>query len=279
MKWSDLSSGFCEGILTGPPEYTNSFTSLAMTFYGLMGLFMTRNHNILIRITSAMLAITGIGSFLYHWTWYQGWGQLDALPMLISSYLGAYQIMDLIIYKKIAIDHNNKPSYEHFSGILSLILMSMLLISLALTVSDDTSHWFTTLFAVPEILIAIGVMLSKYITIQHQSYHDPELAYAFKLSYIGIATAVSAAIIWSTTEILCQTYTWMRYLFAHGIWHITISSGMYFLMQYMIFIYSYHKGKDPYFIKGCTWYGKLFYTFVPTVELRAPDIERSIPGY
>lgn len=286
MKWSDLSVGFCEGIVSGPPEYVNAFTSLALTFYGLMGLFLTRNHNILIRITSAMLSVTGVGSFVYHWTWYQGWGQIDGLPMLISSYLGAYQILDIIIYKLFTLNRNNKWLYEKISGILSIILMGMLIISLALSVSDDTSHWFTILFAVPELIILVGVLLTKKIMDNDNNKNKDntsdavndkqQLLHAYKISHIGLITAITAAIIWCVTEILCPANIWMRFLYAHGVWHISISAGMYMLMQFMIFIYSYNKGKQPYFIRGITWYGKLFYNLVPIVELKSPDSEKSL---
>lgn len=269
MKWNDLANGFCEGIVSGPPEYVSSVTSIAMLFYGLMGLFVTRNHNVLIRITSAMLAVTGVGSFMYHWTWYQGWGQLDGIPMMIASYLGLFQIMDLLFYKKISLDDNNKRKYELISGANALMLMSMMLISLSLSVTDDTSHLFTILFALPEVMMALCIVATK-CTIQTRDKSLPiekEILTAYRVGYRGILTAVVAAVIWVLSENLCPYNPWLRYTYMHGIWHIAISAGMYNIMQFMVFLYSYYKNLDPYFVTSNTWYGKLFYTLVPAIDV------------
>ncbi len=297
MKWTDLQPGFCESSVVGPPEYVNAFTSLAMTFYGLMGLFMTQNHNIILRVTSAMLAVTGIGSVIYHWTLHTGWGQIDALPMLMSSYLGAYQAFDTVIYKKLYLDRlgvdnrgqtRHRQLYEQISGVLSLVFMALLAISLALSVTDDTAQYFSILFAIPEVLIAVSVALIRFVSHKdlrelqsQQDLHNlvgeepagttkEDALHAFRIMYFGFGSAIVAAVFWFVTESLCEQpeLFWLRWLFAHGIWHIAISAGMYFLMQFLVFIYSFNVGKEPYFLRGTEWYEKVFYTLVPTVRLR-----------
>lgn len=292
MKWADLQPGFCESVNTGPPEIINVVTSFVMCFYGLMGLFITRNHNILIRVTSALLTITGIGSVVYHYNLYTGWSQIDGLPMLISSYMGMHQAFDLLIYKEIALDRNNRRLYEIISGILAILIMGLLSVSLALSVSDDTMHLFSILFAIPEISIVIAVLLIRYIS-HHDTKINPvniidesgthiiieyndDIWYSFKIMYIGFSSAIIAAIFWIVTENLCkqdESYHWIKYLYAHGIWHITISLGMYFLMQFLVFIYAFNNDKNPYFVRGHNWYTKLFYYLVPTVQFYGSSIQ------
>ena len=268
MKWTDQRPNFCEGIVSGPPEYVNSITSLFLVFYGLAGLFITQNHNIIIRASSALLAATGIGSIAYHATLHHGWGQVDGLPMLIASYLGAYQAFDISLYKCLYIDGKNQRKYEIASGILAFVIMCLLCISLALSVSDDTEHWFSILFLIPEVSIAIAVGIIKYnFTNNVKISVAGDVPRAFRIMYVGIGSAVIAAIFWFTTESLCKSYPWLRFLYAHGIWHACISAGMYFLMQFLVFMYSYYKQKDPYFKTSDNIYLKYFYMFVPAVVL------------
>lgn len=269
MKWSDQLPGFCESVISGPPEPVNAVTSLFMVFYGLMGLFVTRNHNIIIRVTSAMLSVTGAGSVIYHWNLHNGWGQIDALPMLMSSYLGAYMAFDAVIFKKIAVDMKRRRLYEHVSGVLALLFMTGLALSLALSVAEDTSHLFSILFAIPELLIAVGVILIRTVSyVKERSSGDPGLIRAFNIMYIGMGSAIAAAIFWFTTELLCKEHPWLRFLYAHGIWHATISIGMYFLMQFLVYVYSSNTDKNPYWVEGDRWYSKIFFTMVPSVALR-----------
>jgi hypothetical protein len=283
MYWSSLQPGFCESVISGPPEIINSITSCAMIFYGLMGLFVTRNHNILLRVIAALLVATGIGSVIYHWTLYTGWSQVDGLPMLIASYLGAYQSLDSIIYKKISLDRGNKRMYEILSGILSMVLMIMLSISLGLSTSDDTMKWFSILFAIPEIMIALAVIIIRIIYNKDMKTLDEksliEVNKAFNIMYIGFGSAILAAIIWITTEHYCKIAgnEWIRYLYAHGLWHIAISLGMYFLIQCLVFMYMFNKDNDPYFIKGNKWYSKIFYILVPIIKIKV-ESEKVVPN-
>lgn len=280
MNWTDLKDGFCESTVGGPPEPVNAITSLFMTFYGLMGLFITRNHNIVIRLTSAMLAVTGIGSTIYHWTLHTGWGEIDSLPMLMASYLGAYQAHDAIIYKYYALDNANRRLYEKMSGILALIMMGGLAVSLALSVVEDTGVYFPIYFAIPELLIGLAVLLIRFISHKNITETDNKDIYkAFKYMYIGFGTAILAAIFWISTESACKKdgNEWIRFLYAHGVWHFTISMGMYYLMQFLVYIYSFNVGKDPSFVRGSDkWYSKIFYILVPAVELNAPLNNRNI---
>lgn len=264
LTWRTPRTPFCEGIIDGAPELINSVTSLAMLFYGLAGLFISHNHNMTIRIISATLAVTGIGSTIYHYTLFSGWGQVDGLPMLISSYLGAHTALDAVIYKRIAIDYDDHDRYETMSSILSLVVMVGLSFSLALSAIEETEQYFSVLFLIPELGIAIGALLIRLVS--HYDLNDEGMNRAFKHMYIGVGVSVTAAIFWAVTENLCPTYTWMRYLFAHGFWHVGISVGMYFLMQFLVYTHSHNKNKAPYWKTGDSTVEKIFYKMVPSVR-------------
>lgn len=275
MKWSDLQPGFCEGIISGPPEIFNSVSSIVMVFYGLCGIFATRNNNTMLRVISSMLAVCGVGSIVYHATMHFGWGIVDSMPMLISSYIGAYMCVDIIIYKRFFLDNiTNKDDeyhllrrYEKISGVIALIFSTMLIFAIALSSAEETAHLFSIWFLISELIIGVSVFVIRYVThrLDDDPANDQEFIKAFKIMYGGFGCAIIAAIFWFTTESLCKENTWLRYLQAHSIWHICISIGMYFLMQFMVFINNYNKKLSPYWVKGETIPQKIFYALVPSV--------------
>lgn len=247
-SWYQLQPGFCESVLTGPPEYFASISSIAMVFFGLCGLFLTQYNNLLLRFISANLAVTGVGSIVYHWTMYHGWGQIDAMPMLISSYAGALMAIDAIIYKVYRINKQKKKLYEFLSGFLSLIFATGLAIGIAFSSTSEYSQYFSLMFLVPELVIGISVFLIRFVS--HKSESEKEyFKYANLYMYIGFTMAIVAGIIWFAVEKNCKKpeLHWLRHLQMHSIWHIFISYGMYLLMQYLVFINAYNKNNKPYF--------------------------------
>lgn len=245
IKWSDLETGFCESIWTQPPEYGAAFSSLFMTIFGLMGIFISRNTNILLRIVSAALAVTGIGSFMYHWTLYAGWGYMDSIPMLISSWLGAYMAYDSILYKKYVLDINDRRTYEILSGVLSVIFMSAMVTSIVFSIIEGLSQFFSLMFLVAELSIALALLLIRIM--MHKEMPNPDVKKAFNFMYRGFGLSIFAAVIWFTIENLCTrpNFKWMQYTFAHSFWHFGISAGMYYLMQFFIFIHAFNTNRDP----------------------------------
>lgn len=270
-NWALVLPGFCESVGTGPPEYFNSISSVFILFYGMMGLFVSQNNNILIRVISGSLAFTGIGSAIYHWTLYNGWGHTDGQPMLIASYLGAFQSIDLIIYKKLALDNNSgRRKYEMVSGAMAFLFLSGLCLSLAIEASDDTTMYFTYTFVIPELIIAISCMIIRFGTHANvTTEQNADIGLAFKYMWFGMGYSITAAAFWIITENTCKLpgMSWEKWLFAHPIWHLGISAGMYCLMQFLVFIYSYNLGFAPYFMVGTTQWERIFYTVVPAVNL------------
>jgi len=338
-SWYDYEEGFCESIDVGAPEYANSISSIVLLFYGLAGLFISRNHNIMMRMASGMLATTGIGSIVYHWTLLYGWSNIDGIPMLIASYMGAYICIDCVLYKKTMMERKNKREYEIYSGILAFVLMLMLSFSIVLSTVKETKYLFTIFFLIPELLIGLSIMtirfwshnniyidlmngrksLKQYIKLfkiesnNQQIYHDEfsdnteepltdenmmteiksqvmidivnnhieenikqktyknnQIKKAFRTMWIGFGVSVGAAIIWFSTELVChqEGYQWMKYLYTHVIWHCGIGLGMYFLMQFLIFINGYNFNYEPFFMDSDNKYLHWFYEFVPAINYK-----------
>lgn len=275
MNWTSLEKSFCESIITGPPEPVNAVSSLFMVAYGLCGLFVTRNNSILSRVISGFLLTTGIGSTVYHATLHFGWGIIDSIPMLASSYLGVYMIIDMMVYKKIIVDSKTAETltyekirkYERASGATAAITMVMLTFSIALSQAAETRNLFSIWFLIPELMIAAGVLVIRFYT--HRQILDtdvPAIKYATRLLYGGTATASLAAVIWFVTELLCPTYTFLSHLPTHALWHAAISGGMYAIQQFLIYVHCLNKGRNPRWMTGTSLPTNIFYVLVPAVD-------------
>ena len=98
---------------------------------------------------------------------------------------------------------------------------------------------------------------------------------AFKYMYIGFGTAIFAAVIWFIVENLCPQpkYHWMRFLHAHSLWHVGISVGMYYLIQFFIFIHLYDVGQNPVFIERDGWF---IFNIFPAVEYKKKEEKLAI---
>lgn len=264
IEWTDLEDGFCESIISGPPEYGGSISSIFLVIFGLLGLFMSRNHNILIRVASSALTVTGFGSIMYHWTLYAGWGFVDSIPMLISSWIGGYMSLDMIIYKKIVVERNNRKLYEKVSSAIGLVYIGLMCASICMSITEGISKYFSIMFLVAELSIAMSLII---IRVKTHIYMIGEVR-AFRVMYIGFGSSVLGAIIWFTVENLCRKdgFKWMRYMQMHSFWHFSISFGMYYLMQFFIFVHAYDVGNNPYFVTSEKW--KWFYRLIPVVEYR-----------
>ncbi len=269
LAWDFKREPFCEGVISLGPEYASSISSVAMIIFGTFGLFLVRYNNLLLRVISASLAVTGFGSILYHWNLQHGWGLIDSIPMLISSYLGALMASDAVLYKLVRIDRKNMRLYEIVSGILALVVCAAMAFSLAMTVIEEYAWLFSIMFLIPELIIGLCVMLIRFVS--HRDFEDVQyFGSANRYMYIGFSIAVLAGVVWSIVENVCKQegMAWIRFLHAHSFWHVSISYGMYLLMQYLVFINAYNKGLGPYFRSSDSRAWKWFWIAIPAVAVR-----------
>ena len=274
-KWRIKDNSFCESLIYGDPEYVNAFSSFVMLFFGIFLLFLTKCNNALIRIISASIAITGIGSFAFHWTLWTSTGLLDTVPMLVASYTASYLTMDLILYKYVKIDKKEIRTYEICSNMLALIVLCGLYPAIMITGIDGSNGVsFDILFAIPNVIIIFATLFMRFYTFENY-YHNKEnndlfgdVKRSFVSVSVGLSSAAVAAILWFVTELNCDEYDWMKYTYAHGLWHIGMSYGYYQLMVFFIYMNALIRGKEPYYKVGNTKYKKYFYYCFPVVDCK-----------
>lgn len=287
--WTDIVKGFCESAVVPPPEYVNSFSAIAITMFGLFGVFMSRYNSIPIRLISASLIFNGISSFVFHWTLFRAWGILDAISMLFPVYLGVYLILDVILYRKFYVEYSSRLTssdgspkgrrkYEIISSLFAIFVVTMLNFSVTIKQFEQYDSLFSVLFVIPELLILIGVFVIRYYSHKHLTQEYPGFKFAFRKMYVGVIVSLLSGAAWFSTELICEQHPWVRFFFAHAIWHVGMSFGMYNLLMFLIFIHLYDKGHEPEFFSGYTMVGKIFYFIVPVV-IRAVDSGETLIPY
>jgi hypothetical protein len=166
MKWNTYDHCFCEGILNGLPEYYNAFSSLFISYFGLLGYIKTHN-DLIIQIIYSLLTINGISSFMYHWTGSIGWALYDEYPMIISIFLGNIYIENLI--------PSNYKKYK------MVFYINSMLVYLVINVMEDQRLIFPYYFAGGLLLILYNIhrfvyyyensSLNNIILISYNTYY------------------------------------------------------------------------------------------------------------
>lgn len=106
---------------------------------------------------------------------------------------------------------------------------------------------------------------------QHSFQNDVKRSFFSVL--LGLSITAFSAILWFITELNCKKngYDWMKYTFAHGLWHIGMPYGYYHIMTFFIYMRSLIKGNSPYYIIGETQVQKKLYYFLPVIDCRGSD--------
>ena len=211
MKWTTPDHYFCEGLLYGLPEYFNAFSSLFITYFGLLGLYKT-NNDLIIQIIYALLSVNGISSFIYHWTGNIGFALYDEYPMILALFLGNIYVESLIPSK-----------YKKFK---ILFYVNLMIIYLVINVMEDQRLIFPYYFA-------CGLIIVLYNIHRLVKYYKNMIDHSYNTKYY-IAVIITSAITWGSTEISCKNNRILYdklYLIGHPIWHFMISYGFYNLIQ------------------------------------------------
>jgi hypothetical protein len=215
MKWNTLDHYFCEGSLNGLPEYYNAFSSLFITYFGLLGLYKIQN-DLIIQIIYSLLAVNGISSFMYHWTGTIGWALYDEYPMIIALFLGNIYVENLIPsrYKKYKI----------------IFYVNSMLLYLVINVMEDQRIIFPYYFACGLLIVLYNInRLSSY----YKRINNNNIKYSYNTNYYSIII-IGSALVWGLTEVSCKHYR-IRfthlYLLGHPMWHFMISYGFYNLIN------------------------------------------------
>ena len=246
--WDRVYRGFCEYQLNGHPEWGNTLSSLVITAIACYGLYANRIHQDAYRLVYALYAVTGIGSAMYHATGYAFWGQLDTIPMLISSWIIVYKAWEVVLRRLLAT--TAEVVYDKIADTFAIIVAVLLCFSLAFRgVSGDPygiDLSFNALFAAPQLVTATALVAAYFAFRGVDAPTRPTFRYLFA----GVVVVVFSALLWLATEPYCADHPWLAYLFAHSVWHIGVIWGAHLAIQAVMMLDLLHRKENPEY-GGC----------------------------
>jgi hypothetical protein len=143
----------------------------------------------------------GIGSFLYHWYAWYIFKLLDEFSMIIPVWIGICKIM-----------HNLNYSM-YYTGFFTILNMVFLVLNVFL--------WFQDYFP---MVFASQVILFIPLYSQSLKYKKDKDLIGLK----GILICSGSGLVWGIIEANCNKYL----IFGHSIWHIGMSTGLCYLIEY-----------------------------------------------
>ena len=253
MKFRDIDHGFCESVgETLPfPEIFNSYSSMSLSLFGLIGLSLSLRYKRAydIRLICGFLVINGIGSFYYHYTQQIGWAMIDEMSMMISVILGLNSMYTMIINSldlPVSTDMSSYRSIHNhitYKGLLTLILSFYFVIIYPMSIFDETREWFPMIFTIPMLCLIPGSAYIYYMHYFHDKSYEPN---GGSLLIHGLKWSLFASTVWGCTEPLCHKYQFIKYFHTHVIWHVFISYGMLLLIMFMLHFHLYIIDKKYY---------------------------------
>jgi hypothetical protein len=260
MKFTEIDHGFCESVgeILPYPEIFNSYSSMAMSVFGLIGLLLTlrykRVHDI--RFICGLLVVNGVGSFYYHYTQQIGWALIDELSMMLAVALGLNSMYTMIINSLHLPVSQNVYSYRAihnhitYKGLLTLALSFYVILIYPMSIFDETREWFPMIFTIPMMCLIPGCVYIYFVHYRNSYVYKPNnKSYENNggdLLLNGLKWALFASTVWGFTEPLCQTYQFMKYFHTHVIWHVFISYGMFLLIMFLLHFHLYTIDKRHY---------------------------------
>jgi hypothetical protein len=217
-----LDHPFCEvELYGGPPEYINSITSLFLVFIGLFGIKMNPIcHDI--NLIYSSLIVNGITSSLYHFTNQIGWGLMDRFSMIMLV-INCYNV-GIKFFKKFKMSSSFYESLRFFKTLYIVFLLTI--------TGLHYEQLFDALFGV---FLGTLLLFVIFIHVNRKKLTLPNILVEYNWKGIGLITL--AGIFWIFTEKLCQHYYFVRFLFGHAIWHVSVALGGYYLILTPLFLY------------------------------------------
>jgi hypothetical protein len=218
--YKEKLSGFCEAKIYGEhPEYLNSFTSIIMTWVGLIGIYNNIHTCQNIYMLHSALLINGFCSFVYHWTAQYGWGVFDTVTIAFIVLFGGISLIE-----KLRIVYN--IGYRNILVNILPTLYFTLMIVPSCVKNDVLFRKFLGLFIV---LIVIS-----FIMIHHRIHHLEDLNHSILHNgYKGIAYVAIGGVSAALSEIFCDSHPFIKYIPGHPLWHLFISYGTYHVAQFI----------------------------------------------
>ena len=290
--WDTHVKSFCQDIESNPPEYLNAFSSLALCFFGFMGLYISTNNDLTLKFFHSTIFFAGIGSFGYHWTLTVGWKNLNELSMLVSSVIIGELFLNEILHTYLIINKGRERGiyivYRYISSTQVLICSTYLIITAIFLINNNSSnisrHLFLIFFGIPLIIVLLlslvirfkthtrFLVLNNYPSIDECTQCE-QTKHSFTVLFIGIGTFIFFTILDQIAENFCNEYKWIKYVPTHAMWYIGMSHGLYMISQFIVYM---NGEKEKYIAKfrnydndivtrsGC--YINLLHTLFPIVD-------------
>ena len=217
INFDTFDHSFCEAkLFNNGPEYFSCLTALFISFLGFFGIIMNQlEENALFLYYSFI--INGITSSFYHYNHYIGWGLMDRYSMILIA------IYCFKIFFKVLEPNNNTiwHSIRFFSTLYIVFIQTF--------AGLHQEKYFNNMFGF--FLVSILIFVIKISNVDYNLNHK-----LIDLSFKGIFLITIGGVSWIITENLCHSFTIMKYLLGHAVWHICVALGGYYISLVPIYM-------------------------------------------
>ena len=240
-------------------EPINCITACFIMFIGAYGLFNSKAiyyYEDLIVFSSVFF--NGVASLLNHATLQIGWYNMDDLTMLLPATLAVsihYYCLVILLnnsrFKKFYyhLFHSKEYSNEAIYILKCkkiIMFISMLYYYACITIASIPNYdsLFSILFG--SSLLILWIPIGFFLHYLKQSEHKPPNKKLFTYFLSGGLICTISGIVWFSTEVPCQKNPALAkyFFFTHGIWHIGMSMGIYYLLTSVILLNYYLTGVE-----------------------------------
>ena len=226
INFNTFDHSFCEAkLFNDGPEYISCLTALFISFIGFFGICMNQQEDNTLFLYYSLI-INGITSSLYHYYHYIGWGLMDRYSMILIA------VYCFRIFFKVLERNNTKIS--HTIKFISVLYLAYIQTFAGLHQED----YFNNMFGF--FLVSILIFVVKISSIDYN--FNPKI---LELAIKGIFLIAAGGISWIITENLCQSFSIMKYLLGHAIWHICVALGGYYISLVPIYLNYTHVLERP----------------------------------
>jgi len=213
MEYNQVIVKFCERkLFPYRPEYLNAFSALYISTIGYYNLLKISRKSLSLSLIYWCICMNGFASFFYHFTGWYFFKLLDEFTMIIPIWIGIVRILQDLNYSK------------NYIGLISAYNIILLVL--------DVFMWFDNYFPIA-FALELSLIFPLYYQIINLNKHSTNTIirkYSFisNKGFKGILITCTSAYIWIITECYCNIY----FIFGHPIWHIGMSTGICYIIQY-----------------------------------------------
>ena len=208
MEFDTTLVKFCERKLyPNRPEYLNCVTALYVTYVAYKGLQnkgLSKNAEFIFW----SIGINGICSFLFHYTAIYLFKLFDEFTMIVPLWIGVNSLLHDLGYLGI------------YMALLNIYNSTLLVL--------DIFPWFDDFFPIAlavELLFLIPLCYQLSVMRHSLINQDRRMS---RLGLHGILISSASGAIWFLTELNCNKYM----IIGHPIWHIGMSTGMSYIVNF-----------------------------------------------